>query len=93
MTTGSGRARTLAAFATMGEVVVDGVTPERIRERAFAIYQSRRGNGGDAVSDWLQAERELATEAARGPAEAGRRRVSQGRARRNGRVKDTSTTA
>lgn len=37
------------------------VTSERIRARAFEIYQARNGNGGtgDAVSDWAQAEREL----------------------------------
>ena len=37
------------------------VTEDRIRTRAFEIYQQRNGNGGqgDAASDWLQAEREL----------------------------------
>lgn len=33
---------------------------QRIRARAYEIYQTRRDNGGegDAMSDWLQAERE-----------------------------------
>lgn len=37
------------------------VTSDRIRARAFEIYQARNGNGGqgDAASDWSQAEREL----------------------------------
>lgn len=34
---------------------------ERIRARAYEIYLARRGSGtpGDALADWLQAEREL----------------------------------
>lgn len=34
---------------------------ERIRARAYEIYQQRvkRGTPGDAVSDWVQAEREI----------------------------------
>ncbi len=53
-------------------VVVDGnvgeqthteVTPERIRARAYEIYQSRNGGPGDEASDWIQAERELTGEA------------------------------
>jgi HSP20 family molecular chaperone IbpA len=31
----------------------------RIRERAFAIFQEREPGDGDAESDWLQAERDL----------------------------------
>jgi len=33
------------------------IPDERIRERAYELYEAR--SGGDAVSDWLQAEREL----------------------------------
>jgi hypothetical protein len=33
-----------------------------IRERAHRIYQSRNTWEGDAMSDWLQAERELIAE-------------------------------
>lgn len=38
------------------------VSPESIRARAYQIFQSRIRNqrAGDATSDWLQAERELA---------------------------------
>lgn len=32
---------------------------DRIRVRAYEIYRSRNGAAGDAVSDWLQAEREV----------------------------------
>lgn len=36
------------------------VSPDQIRIRAYEIYLSRRsGTGGDAISDWAQAEREL----------------------------------
>jgi hypothetical protein len=35
------------------------VTPERIRTRAYEIFLARRGNDGDALADWLLAEREL----------------------------------
>jgi hypothetical protein len=38
-------------------------TQEQIRERAFEIYLRRNGGPGDAHSDWVQAERELAEEA------------------------------
>jgi hypothetical protein len=31
----------------------------RIRQRAHELYQQRGGEGGDAVEDWLQAEREI----------------------------------
>lgn len=36
-------------------------TPDRIRSRAYEIFSARRANGaaGDALSDWLQAEREV----------------------------------
>lgn len=36
-------------------------SPERIRARAYEIYLKRCNGGqrGDALSDWLQAEREL----------------------------------
>jgi hypothetical protein len=36
-----------------------GVTPDRIRARAYEIFQARNGGGGDALADWLRAEREL----------------------------------
>jgi hypothetical protein len=48
------------------------VTPERIRARAFEIFRARSGAGGDALADWLQAERELSGSRplAQGPTEA-----------------------
>lgn len=30
-----------------------------VRKRAFEIYLSREGGPGDALGDWLQAEREI----------------------------------
>ena len=35
------------------------VTPERVRARAYEIFLARNGGDGDALADWLQAEREL----------------------------------
>lgn len=34
-------------------------THDDIAQRAFALYQSRGGQGGDPLHDWLAAEREL----------------------------------
>jgi len=36
-----------------------GVPEQRIRERAYQIYQQRGGKGGHAEGDWLTAEAEL----------------------------------
>ena len=35
------------------------VTPEHIRARAYEVFQERGGAQGDAVADWLRAEKEL----------------------------------
>jgi hypothetical protein len=32
---------------------------EQIAERAYGLWLSRGGHGGDAVSDWVRAENEL----------------------------------
>jgi hypothetical protein len=39
-----------------------GSRMNRIAERAHEIYQSRGGEDGRALEDWLQAEREIDTE-------------------------------
>lgn len=36
---------------------------DRIAQRAYALYERRGGQGGSAVEDWLQAEREIDAEA------------------------------
>jgi len=41
------------------EVHIQPYTEQQIRERAYYIYLSRQGGEGDALTDWLQAEREL----------------------------------
>ncbi|GMV26043.1 MAG: hypothetical protein AMXMBFR58_20740 [Phycisphaerae bacterium] len=41
-----------------GSVTVDADPRERIRRRAYEIYLARGNRPGDAMSDWLQAERE-----------------------------------
>lgn len=48
-----------AAGRKVGEETCIEVTPDRIRLRAYEIYQARNGAPGDAESDWAQAEREL----------------------------------
>ena len=35
----------------------------RIAARAYALYLSRGGENGDAITDWLEAEREIISEA------------------------------
>lgn len=36
---------------------------DRISQRAYEIYQRRGGQGGHEMDDWLQAEREIDSEA------------------------------
>jgi hypothetical protein len=47
------------ATKTAAPPVMDAATRDRISKRAFEIYNSRGGEQGDPVQDWLQAEREL----------------------------------
>ena len=35
------------------------VTEREISQLAYRIYQSRSGNGGSPLDDWLEAERQL----------------------------------
>lgn len=41
----------------------DESTEDRIRERAYEIYQARNGAAGDQLEDWLVAEREVRSRA------------------------------
>lgn len=41
-----------------------GKGEERIRVRAYELYEKRNGNAGDAESDWYHAEAELKGDAA-----------------------------
>ncbi|HEX2715182.1 MAG TPA: DUF2934 domain-containing protein [Candidatus Acidoferrales bacterium] len=41
-------------------------TPEEIGRRAYEIYLQRGGEPGHEVEDWLQAERELREQQAKG---------------------------
>ncbi|MCC6228473.1 MAG: DUF2934 domain-containing protein [Phycisphaerales bacterium] len=47
-----------------GELGVNGdkPTPDCIRLRAYEISQARNGGPGNAASDWIQAEQEVAAE-------------------------------
>jgi len=40
----------------------DTSVEDRVRNRAYEIYLSREGGPGDALGDWLQAEREIGGE-------------------------------
>jgi hypothetical protein len=44
-------------------MVNNGPAVAEIRQRAHAIYLSRRGAHGDPVADWLRAEQELRAKA------------------------------
>ena len=39
--------------------LLDSTREEKIRRRAYEIYQERGGEPGHDLADWLQAEREL----------------------------------
>jgi hypothetical protein len=62
--TGAGQRRTRRTGATAS---AESAAPRRaglyteaqVRECAYYLYLKRQGGSGDAVSDWLQAEREL----------------------------------
>lgn len=43
-------------------VTGDSPTPDCIRLRAYEISQARNGGPGNAASDWIQAEQEVAAE-------------------------------
>ena len=67
------RCRTTGAATSMAakSVASASVVPHaesQIRARAYFLYLERRGDAGDAVGDWLEAEKELnaATRTARG---------------------------
>ena len=42
-----------------GDSVKSVSTIEQIRKRAYELYTFRDGGAGDAVGDWLEAEREV----------------------------------
>ena len=53
----SGRSRPKESSSS--EAVKPELNRDDIRKRAFEIFSARDKSAGDAVSDWLQAEREL----------------------------------
>ena len=60
-TTATRQKRTRTVTATAKRVEQASILPcteGQIRERAYFIYLERRGTVGNAVGDWLQAERE-----------------------------------
>ena len=56
-----------ARSATVRETLASlDPTHDEIKARAFQIYLARNGKPGDSAADWLQAERELRAEKAKG---------------------------
>ena len=43
-----------------GDITPPAVNRARIEARAYEFYLARGGQGGDAIQDWLEAEREVA---------------------------------
>ena len=41
---------------------MDPIVTERIRNRAYALYLVRGGQGADPTADWLEAEKEVLSE-------------------------------
>jgi hypothetical protein len=58
-------ARSEIAVVARPTAALEGVTPGRVRERAYELYVARCGQrvAGDEITDWLRAERELKDEA------------------------------
>jgi hypothetical protein len=42
-----------------GDTTVAGLDRKRVAQRAYEMYLARGGVGGQAMEDWLNAEREL----------------------------------
>ena len=55
-------------------------TLEQIQARAYEIYLERHGAPGNPLEDWVRAERELASDAARKPRKASRSSKSESEA-------------
>lgn len=60
---GATPAATTPAAAERADMIIDRET--MIRERAYRRYQQRGGGSGEAVADWLAAEREVDAELTR----------------------------
>ncbi|HJR59644.1 MAG TPA: DUF2934 domain-containing protein [Vicinamibacterales bacterium] len=52
---------TAAAPQSAGDATVAAPDRERIAMRAYELYLARGGAGGDAMEDWLAAEREVSS--------------------------------
>ena len=53
---------TNGAPQSAGDTTVANADRDRVAERAYQLYLSRGGADGQALDDWLQAERELSTD-------------------------------
>lgn len=55
----TGAVLTEAAPQSAGDTTVGDVDRERVAQRAYELYLERGGGHGQAMDDWLAAEREL----------------------------------
>jgi hypothetical protein len=51
---------TLSTPQSVGDTTVGSADRERVAQRAYELYLQRGGGEGQAMDDWLAAERELA---------------------------------
>jgi hypothetical protein len=56
---GGGGTALATAPQSVGDTTAAAVDRERIAQRAYELYLARGGGDGEAVEDWLAAEREL----------------------------------
>jgi hypothetical protein len=50
---------TTKELATLGTTAAEANSEERIRERAYELYEARGREEGHDVEDWLEAESEI----------------------------------
>jgi DUF2934 family protein len=55
--------------APVGETTPSNIERDRVAQRAYELYLARGGRDGQAMDDWLIAERELLKAQARRPEE------------------------
>ena len=71
--------KTRTAPSLGAAVATQTVSEADIARRAYEYYCARGGQGGDALDDWLRAERELTAAPASSPAPVKRQRTTRTR--------------
>ena len=60
------RGESVAREHSAGDAAASDCVHERIRRRSFELFLARSGGHGDALSDWLEAERQVRAAELRG---------------------------